>query len=182
MTHAERKSDDPVSATASRRVLRHVEPILRSDSREIGLLVADENLSLTYASRAAGERVTDPHIHQHTEAFYILEGELAFEVGAERAVITLGRGGFLAAPPGVAHSFRIAGDQPARWLIIHACDGGFAGFMRGIRDGVKVEWDIAPVPPGGGFPADHATVKRETATNESRQPGAARRACGRARG
>jgi hypothetical protein len=34
------------------------EPILRRDSREIGLLVADENLSLTYASRAAGERVT----------------------------------------------------------------------------------------------------------------------------
>jgi len=36
------------------------EPILRSDSREISLLVADETLSVTYASRAAGERVTDP--------------------------------------------------------------------------------------------------------------------------
>ncbi len=139
---------------------RGLEPILRSDSREIGLLVADENLSLTYASRAAGERVTDPHIHQHTEAFYILEGELTFEVGAEREMSTIGPGGFLTVPPGVAHSFRTAGDHPARWLIIHAGDGGFATFMRGVRDGVKVEWDIAPVPPGGGLPADHATVNR----------------------
>lgn len=133
------------------------EPILRRDSREISLLVADENLSLTYASRAAGERVTDPHVHRHTEAFYVLDGELTFEVGAERETITIGAGGFVAAPPGVAHSFRTAG-HPARWLIIHADDGGFAAFMRGIRDGVKVEWDIAPVPLDGGLPADHAPV------------------------
>jgi len=136
------------------------EPILRRDSREISLLVADENLSLTHASRAAGERVTDPHVHQHTEAFYVLEGELTFEVGAEREAITIGAGGFVAAPPGVAHSFRTAGGHPARWLIIHASDGGFAAFMRGIRDGVKAEWDIAPVPPDGGLPADHAIVSR----------------------
>ena len=136
------------------------ESILRSASREIRLLVADEGLSLTYASRAAGERVTDPHVHRHTEAFYVLEGELTFEVGAERETITLGPGGFVAAPPGVAHSFRTTGGNPARWLIIHAGDGGFAAFMRGMRDGVKVEWDIAPVPPDGGLPADHAIVGR----------------------
>jgi quercetin dioxygenase-like cupin family protein len=100
------------------------EPILRADSREINLLVADENLSLTYASRAAGERVTGPHVHQHTEAFYVLEGALTFQVGAEREKIMIGAGGFVAAPPGVAHSFCTAGDQPARWLIIHARDGG----------------------------------------------------------
>lgn len=136
------------------------ELILRSDSRETSLLLADENLSLTYASRAAGERVTDPHLHQHTEAFYILEGELILEVGAERETITVGTGGFVAVPPGVAHSYGTAGDHPARWLIIHAGDGGFAAFMRGIRDGVNVEWDIAPVPPDAGLSADHAIVSR----------------------
>lgn len=136
------------------------EPILRSDSREISLLVADENLSLTYASRAAGERVTDPHLHRHTEAFYVLEGELALEVGAERETITIGSGGFVAAPPGVAHSYGTAGSHQARWLIIHAIDDGFAAFMRGIHDGVKVEWDIASVPIDGGLPADHAIVSR----------------------
>jgi quercetin dioxygenase-like cupin family protein len=152
-----------LSAPPRLNALRGLEPILRTDSREISLLVADENLSLTYASRAAGERVTDPHIHQHTEAFYILEGELTFEVGVEREMITVGTGGFLAAPPGVAHSFRTAGGHPARWLIIHASDGGFAAFMRGIRDGVKVEWDIAPVPLDGGLPADTAIVNRPLA-------------------
>jgi quercetin dioxygenase-like cupin family protein len=134
------------------------EPILRSDSREISLLVADENLSLTDASSPPGERVTDPHIHQHTEAFYVLEGELTFEVGRERETITIGAGGLVATPPSLAHSYLTAGDHPARWLIIHASDGGFAAFMRGIRDGVKVEWEIAPVPPDGGLPADHAIV------------------------
>lgn len=139
------------------------EPIIRFDSREISLLVVDENFSLTYASRAAGERVTAPHIHRHTEAFYVLDGALTFEVGAERETITLGAGGFVAVPPGVAHSFRIAGGHAARWLIIHASDGGFAAFMRGVRDGVKVEWDMAPVPLDGGLPADHAIVRRPPA-------------------
>lgn len=134
------------------------EPILRGDNRVISLLVADENLSLTYAGRAAGERVTDPHVHEHTEAFYVLEGELTFQVGAERQTITIGAGGFVATPSGVAHSFCTAGDQPARWLIIHARDGGFANFMRGIRDGVQIDWDIAPVPTDGGLPADRAIV------------------------
>ncbi|MGH3002678.1 MAG: cupin domain-containing protein [Gaiellaceae bacterium] len=136
------------------------EKILRSGSREISLLVANEGLSLTCASRPAGERVTDPHIHQHAEAFYVLEGELTFEVGAERETITVGAGGFVGVPPGVAHSFRTTGDHPARGLIIHAGDGGFAAFMRGIRDGVEVAWDIAPVPLNGGLPAGHAIVSR----------------------
>lgn len=136
------------------------EPILLSDSREISLLVANENLSLAYATRPAGERVTDPHVHEHAEAFYVLEGELTFDVGAERETITVGAGGLVVTPPGVAHSYGTAGSHPARWLIIHAGDGGFAVFMRGIRDGVKVEWDIAPVPLDGGPPADHAIVSR----------------------
>jgi len=49
------------------------EPILRLGCREISLLVANEDLSLTYAGRPAGERVTHPHVNQHTEVFYVLE-------------------------------------------------------------------------------------------------------------
>jgi quercetin dioxygenase-like cupin family protein len=126
------------------------EPVLRSDNREISLLLANDNLSLTYASRPAGERVTEPHTHQHAEAFYVLEGELAFEVGAECETITIGAGGSVAVPANTPHSYGTAGSYPARWLIIHAKDGGFATFMRGLRDGVKVEWDIAPVHLDGG--------------------------------
>jgi mannose-6-phosphate isomerase-like protein (cupin superfamily) len=139
------------------------EPILSSDRREIGLLVAGENLSITEARYAAGEGVAGPHIHhQHTDAFYVLEGKLTFEIGPgpEPERVTVGAGGFVAAPPGLAHSFRTADGQPARWLTIHAHDGGYADFMRGIRDGVQIDWDIAPVPADGGLPADHAIVSR----------------------
>jgi quercetin dioxygenase-like cupin family protein len=135
------------------------EPILRTESREISLLVADENLSLTYAGCEAGERIAGRHVHRaHTEAFYVLEGELSFALGPEAKTITIGPGGFVAAPPGVAHGFRTAGTARARWLVVHARDGGFAAFMRGVRDGVEVGWDMAPVPDGGGLAIDHAIV------------------------
>jgi quercetin dioxygenase-like cupin family protein len=102
--------------------------------------------------------VTGSHVHQHAEAFYVLEGELTFQVGAERETVTLGAGGFVAVPPGVAHSYGTAGDQPARWLVIHAPDGRFGAFMRGLIDGVQLDWDIAPVPPDGGLTADRVSV------------------------
>jgi cupin superfamily acireductone dioxygenase involved in methionine salvage len=104
--------------------------------------------------------VTNLHVHQHTEAFYVLEGELTFEVGAERETVTLGARGFVAVPPGVAHSYGTAGDKPARWLVMHAPDGGFAAFMRGLHNGVQVDWDIAPVPAEGGPPANHVIISR----------------------
>ena len=99
-----------------------------------------------------------PHIHNdHTDAFFVLEGALTFELGPDAETITVSAGGFVAVPPGVAHALRTV-DGPARWLTIHAPDGGFAAFMRGIRDGVEVEWDFWPVPVSGGLPADRASV------------------------
>ena len=152
---------EPLLRTGSAYVpVDEQEAILRSDSSVIRLVFADESVSLTYACRAAGERVTDLHVHRHTEAFYVLEGELTFQVGAERELITLGAGGFVAVPPGVAHSFRAAGDHPARWLIIHAPDRGFADFMRSLRDGAQLDWDMSSVPGDGGLSVEHAVVRR----------------------
>ena len=137
------------------------ERVLRGEKREISILVARKELTITEARYAPGEHVAGPHIHHaHTDAFYILEGELTFEIGAEAHTITLSAGGFLAAPPGVAHSLRNDSLRPARWLTIHAPDGGFAAFMRGIRDGVDVAWDISAVPTGGGRPAGEAIASQ----------------------
>ena len=137
------------------------EEIHRTAQREIRILVASEHVTITEATYAAGERVAAPHVHgEHTDAFYVLDGELTFEIGCEATTITVSSGGFVAVPPGVAHSVRNAGDRPARWLTIHARDGGFAAFMRGLRDGVEVEWDIAAVPRDGGLSAG-ATVIRQ---------------------
>jgi mannose-6-phosphate isomerase-like protein (cupin superfamily) len=138
------------------------DPLVRNGEREGSILLASEPITITHARYAAGQQVAGPHIHhEHTDAFYVLEGELTFEIGREAKTITVAAGGFLAAPPGVAHSFRTDGDRPARWLTIHAHDGGFAAFMRGLRDGVTVEWDISPVPADGGLPASHATVSHD---------------------
>jgi quercetin dioxygenase-like cupin family protein len=142
--------------------------ITSADSRELisdrparqgSFVIASEELTITHARYAAGEHVAGRHIHRrHTDAFYVLEGELIFEIGPEAETIAVSAGGFVAAPPGVAHAFRVADDGPASWLTIHAPDGGFAAFMRGLRDGIQVEWDIAPVPADGGLPADRATI------------------------
>ena len=139
--------------------LNEPEPILQSEKRDISILVAGADVTITRATYAAGQQVAGPHVHsRHTDAFYVLEGELTFEIGRERRTITVSPGGYVAVPPRVAHSFATNGDRPARWLTIHTPDGGFAGFMRGIRDGLNVEWDIAAVPAGGGLPASAATV------------------------
>jgi quercetin dioxygenase-like cupin family protein len=135
------------------------EPILQSEKRDISILVAREDITITRAAYDAGQQVAGPDVHhQHTDAFYVLEGELTFEIGRQRRTITVSPGGYVAVPPGVAHSFATDSDRPARWLTIHTPDGGFAGFMRGIRDGLNVEWDITAVPARGGLPASAATI------------------------
>ena len=142
------------------------EVIAGGGDREIGILAAAANLTITRARYAASLAVAGPHVHHdHADAFYVLEGELTFELGRERETVTIAAGGFVAVPPGVAHAVRNEGDVPAAWLTIHAPDGGFAGFMRGLRDGVHVEWDIAEVPVGGGLPSSAATVVSPPSTS-----------------
>jgi quercetin dioxygenase-like cupin family protein len=135
------------------------EVIVRAEEREISILVAHEAITIMHARYPAGLQVAGAHVHhEHTDAFYVLEGELIFEIGCEGETITVSSGGFAAVPPDVAHSFGTGSDRPARWLTIHTPDGGFASFMRGVRDGVEVDWDISTVPAGGGLPASEAIV------------------------
>jgi quercetin dioxygenase-like cupin family protein len=136
------------------------ELILRSESRAVDILVTNEHLTITQARYSAGEQISGPHIHdEHTDA-YVLEGELTFEIGREGKTLTVPSSGFVAVPPGVAHAVRNDSGRPARLLTIRAPDGGFAAFMRGIRDGVEIEWDISPVPANGGLPANTAIIAR----------------------
>ena len=65
-----------------------------------------------------------PPIHAHAaedDAFYILEGELAFTVEGERVVA--GPGTFVLVPPGLQHTFANEGDTVVRMLNIHAPAG-----------------------------------------------------------
>jgi quercetin dioxygenase-like cupin family protein len=72
------------------------------------------------------ERELESHVHEaEDDAFYILEGELTFQLsdGEHQA----GPGTFVLVPPGVEHGFR-AGSTPVRMFNIHAP----AGFDRRI--------------------------------------------------
>lgn len=71
----------------------------------------------------------DPHSHaDHVDSFYVLEGEAEFTVGEE--VFRAGPGSYVAAPIGVRHGFRNAGDGELRMLNVHAPNTGFADRLR----------------------------------------------------
>ena len=72
----------------------------------------------------------DPHTHpDHTDSFYVLEGEVEFFQDGDwhRA----GPGTFLSVPPNVEHGFRPAGTA-IRLLNLHTPN---AGFIERLRDG-----------------------------------------------
>jgi quercetin dioxygenase-like cupin family protein len=72
----------------------------------------------------------DPHVHEdHTDSFYVLEGEVEFTIGEE--TVRASPGTWVAAPSGVRHGFAIPGPAPARFLNIHAPGNGFIGRLRG---------------------------------------------------
>jgi mannose-6-phosphate isomerase-like protein (cupin superfamily) len=85
-----------------------------------------EVVELRYAPDFEG---VDAHSHDdHVDSFYVLEGEAEFLMGDE--VVRAGPGSFVAAPPGVVHGFRNAGDTDLRMLNVHAPNVGFAGRLR----------------------------------------------------
>ena len=66
-------------------------------------------------------REIQPHRHtREDEAWYVIEGELSFEVGEEKA--TAGPGTFIYAPREVPHSFKVT-KIPARYLILFSPAG-----------------------------------------------------------
>src|SRR5436853_773085 len=57
-----------------------------------------------------------PHVHsREEEGFYILEGEITFQVGDKRSLATAGV--FANMPVGTPHSFKNDSGKPARMLI-----------------------------------------------------------------
>ena len=57
-----------------------------------------------------------PHVHsREEEGFYILEGEITFQIGEDRVVAKAGM--FANMPVGIPHSFKNDSDKPARMVI-----------------------------------------------------------------
>jgi quercetin dioxygenase-like cupin family protein len=102
---------------------------LSSGPSERHVKVDIEGLHLTEYSVGASP-MGDLHTHErHTDAFYVLEGELELAV-SEVENVRLGRGGFAVAPPGAVHAFGVP--ERARFLNIHAPGMNFADYLREI--------------------------------------------------
>jgi mannose-6-phosphate isomerase-like protein (cupin superfamily) len=94
------------------------------------LLAAFDDLMLSEYELEPGTEPGDPHYHaNHTDAFYVLEGELEFVLDGNPVRATAGT--LVVAPRGEVHAFPVAIGGPARFLNIHA-PGGFERYMRAL--------------------------------------------------
>jgi mannose-6-phosphate isomerase-like protein (cupin superfamily) len=81
------------------------------------------------------------HVHyRDDETFWILEGEVTFEVGDER--IVAGPGDCVFGPRDIPHRFEV-GDEPARMIWV-LTPGGFDEFAMAASEPAK---ELAPPPP-----------------------------------
>jgi quercetin dioxygenase-like cupin family protein len=136
--------------------------------RTLRILADLEELIVTWFRYEPGEKGPDPHVHHHhTDAFYVLEGEIEVSLGPELTTVTALPGMFAAAPPNVVHTFRNASDETAIFLNLHVPSMGFGDHMRGRNPA----FDQHDPPPDGGrpladavfsSPADAETIEHET--------------------
>jgi quercetin dioxygenase-like cupin family protein len=87
------------------------------------------------------------HTHDFDEAFYMLEGELIFQV--EEALATKGAGELSFAPRNVAHTLANHSDAPARYLLICTPAGFERHWARIAAEAAGVEppqWALQPIP------------------------------------
>jgi quercetin dioxygenase-like cupin family protein len=85
-----------------------------------------------------------PHLHKHDfdEAFYVLEGELTFQV--EDAVITKRAGELAFAPRNVPHTLANHSDAPARYALV-CTPAGFERYFARMNDDPP-EWAQQEIP------------------------------------
>ena len=90
-----------------------------------------------------------PPLHHHAfdEGFYVLEGELTFQLGEE--LRSAGAGDFIFAPADAVHTLANLSDAPARYLIV-ITPGGFERYcarMAATNAGVEPPaWALEPYP------------------------------------
>lgn len=77
--------------------------------------------------------------HREDEAFYVLEGEIAFVCDGKW--IKAGPGGYVFGPREIPHGFKVIGTTPARMLLLCA-PAGFEGFV--LEMGEDLTSPLAP--------------------------------------
>jgi mannose-6-phosphate isomerase-like protein (cupin superfamily) len=106
-----------------------------------------------------------PRLHRHDfdEAFYVMEGELTFQLREE--IVHAGPGQLVFAPRGVPHTFANLSGAPARQLIVCTPAGFERYFARMAADRTGAEppdWALQPIPEVTtvGPPIDPGAARR----------------------
>jgi len=125
--------------------------------RTVRILCAHELMDATWSRYEPGEEGPEPHVHhEHVDSFFVLEGDLVFELGRRGSArrVEAGPGTWISVPQEVVHTFRNESDGRAIFLNFHTPSGGFAASLRGEADG----FDSDDPPEGGGRDAGDALV------------------------
>src|SRR4051812_2351670 len=88
-----------------------------------------------------------PHTHDFDEAFYLLEGELIFQV--DEALVTKRSGELSFAPRNVAHTLANRSDASARYMLVCTPAGFERHWARIAAEAAGVEppqWALQPIP------------------------------------
>jgi quercetin dioxygenase-like cupin family protein len=102
-------------------VVGDVYRVLASSAHTGGVYTLVEN-------RVSPNNGPPPHIHsREDESFFVLEGELEFQVGDEK--LTARPGAFIQGPRGIAHSFKNNTQLPAR-VLVFVTPAGFENFVK----------------------------------------------------
>lgn len=133
-----------------------------SPDRTVLVLSDCDELHATWSRFAAGRDGAGLHIHhEHTDLFYVLEGELTVKL-ADDEEVAAGAGTLVRIPPLVVHGFRNASAAEVKYVNLHAPGCGFIGYMRGLRDQRPVDFDQAdPEGVEGLLPASEIAIGGE---------------------
>lgn len=85
-----------------------------------------------------------PHQHPWDEAYFILEGEVEFQVGTHCERVRAGD--FLYAPSNTVHAFRGLSQTPARMLVFDAPAHAEAFFNELDREAIEMPRDLSKLP------------------------------------
>jgi quercetin dioxygenase-like cupin family protein len=90
----------------------------REGAEQLGravLLAATDDLVLTEYDLETGTEPGDPHYHaNHSDSFYVIEGELEFQIDGK--TVRAKAGTLVVAPRGAVHAFPVAVGSRARFL------------------------------------------------------------------
>lgn len=143
------------------------EVVGNAPDRRVEILCDHDAVHVTWSRFGAGRDGANLHVHrEHTDMFFVLEGDLTLRLGPEGREVTIPAGELARLPRLVVHGFRNASDGEVRYLNLHAPGRGFATFMRSIRDGAPRSYDQFDPPEDGGRPTSEAVIGERATPSE----------------